>query len=61
MNLTMKQIKMIIKHTPDALKGTYPTIVESLGYFMKAGANWSYRAGWTADGILVVTVFGQVV
>ena len=61
MKLTMAQIKQIQKHTPENLKGTYPTIVENLGFFQKADANWSYWAGWTKDGILVVTVYGKVI
>lgn len=58
--LTKKQIETIRRHTPEALKGTQVMICETLGYFQPAGANWSYRAGWTRDGILVVTRFGEV-
>ena len=60
MKLTKKQIDIIINHTPEELKGTFKTIVCELGYFMKAETNWAYHAGYTADGFLVVTVFGQV-
>lgn len=60
MKLTKKQIDIIIRNTPEKLKGTFPTITETLGYFMKAETNWSYRAGYTRDGELVVTVFGEV-
>lgn len=60
MKLTRKQIEMIIKNTKPELKGTQPLIVETLGYFQKAETNWSYRAGWTSEGDLVVTVFGEV-
>lgn len=60
MKLTKKQIDIIIANTPAKLKGTYPAIVADLGYFMKADANWSYKAGYTFDGYLVVTVFGCV-
>lgn len=60
MNLTLKQIKRIIEHTPEHLKGKFVSIHTVLGIFVPAGANWGYRAGWTADGELVVTVFGQV-
>ena len=60
MKLTKKQIEIIIAHTPVELKGTYPAIIANFGYFMKTDANWSYRAGYTSDGYLVVTVFGCV-
>lgn len=59
--LTKSQINQIIARTPKGLDGKQPTIVDSLGYFRKSGANWAYRAGWTDDGNLVVTVFGAVV
>lgn len=61
MKLTKKQIDLIREHTPEELKGKQPGIFQSLGYFMPSGANWSYQAGWTYDGVLVVTRFGQVV
>ena len=60
MKLTKKQIDLIRKNTPDALKGTQTTIRDFLGSFTPSGANWSYYAGWTRDGILVVTRFGEV-
>lgn len=60
MNLTKKQIDIIIKKTKKSLKGKQFSIMTTLGYFMPYGANWSYHAGWTYDGDLVVTVFGQV-
>lgn len=60
MKLTKKQIEIIINHTPKELKGTFPVIHCELGYYMKSDANWSYHAGYTADGFLVVTVYGQV-
>ena len=60
MKLTKKQIDIIIAHTPKELKGTCPAIVTDFGYYMKSNANWSYRAGYTYDGFLVVTVFGHV-
>lgn len=60
MKLTKKQIELIIKNTKKELKGKYASIAQTLGYFQKTGANWSYVAGWTYDGDLVVTVFGQV-
>ena len=58
--LTRRQIQHIIKRTPQELRGTFPEIMEEFGQFQPEGANWSYRAGWTWDGVLVVTVFGQV-
>lgn len=60
MKLTKQQIYTIIKHTKPKLKGTPASICEELGYYQKIGTNWSYIAGWTYDGDLVVTVFGQV-
>lgn len=60
MKLTKKQIDIIIAHTPKELKGSCPAIVADFGYYMKAGANWIYHAGYTHDGFLVVTVFGYV-
>lgn len=60
MKLTKKQIDTIKAHTPAFLRGTQPIIIETLGYFMPAGANWSYRAGYTDNGILCVTRFGEV-
>ena len=60
MNLTKKQINLIIENTKKELKGTQKSITKILGYFQKSGANWAYNAGWTNDGDLVVTVFGQV-
>lgn len=60
MKLTKKQIDLIIKNTKKELKGTSASIAQTLGYFQKAGANWSYVAGWTYNGDLVVTVFGTV-
>lgn len=60
MNLTLRQIKRIIEHTPEHLKGKFVSIHIELGSFVPSGCNWGYRAGWTADGELVVTVFGKV-
>lgn len=60
MKLTKAQIEEIKKHTRPALKGQQVSIWDDLGYYRKANANWSYRAGWTRDGELVVTVFGEV-
>ena len=60
MKLTKKQIDAIRAHTPAELKGQQVSIWETLGTYSKPSANWSYRAGWTRDGVLVVTVFGEV-
>lgn len=60
MKLTKKQIGKIIKNTREDLRGEFVLIVEELGYFSPACANWAYHAGWTAAGDLVVTVFGKV-
>ena len=58
--LTKHQIQQIIKRTPDELKGTYPHIREVFGIFTVKDANWSFIAGWTDDGKLVVTRYGEV-
>lgn len=60
MKLTKKQIDMIRQHTPENLKGKQVTISHTLGYFQPYEANWSYVAGWTYDGLLVVTRFGEI-
>lgn len=60
MKLTKKQINIIRENTPEELKGTQPYIIATLGYFTPAGANWSWRAGYTDHGQLVVTRFGEV-
>ena len=60
MNLTKKQINLIIDHTPAELKEKQVTIFESLGSYSRPEWNWGYRAGWTYDGKLVVTCFGVV-
>ena len=61
--LTKRQIQQIIKRTPAELKGTSPGssyIREVLGAYTPVEANWSYVAGWTADGTLVVIRYGEV-
>lgn len=58
--LSKRQIDAIIKRTPAHLKGTFPKIEETFGYYAKPETNWSYIAGWTKDGDLVVTVYVQV-
>ena len=60
MQLTKKQIDAIRAHTPAEMKGKQASIQDTLGTYSKASANWSYRAGWTREGVLVVTVFGEV-
>ena len=60
MKLTRKQIFEIMNHTPANLKHTHATIEDPLGYFTPSGANWSYRAGWTREGVLVVVRFGEI-
>lgn len=60
MNLTKKQIDIIISKTKKSLKGYHASLATTLGYFHPVGANWSYHAGWTYEGDLVVTVFGEI-
>lgn len=60
MKLTKKQIDVIIENTKKELKGTSKSIYTELGYFRRCDANWSYVAGWTYNGDLVVTRFGEV-
>lgn len=60
MKLTKKQIETIRRNTPEELKGKQAHIVETLGYYTPAGANWSWRAGWTMDGLFVVTRFDEI-
>ena len=60
MKLARKQIDLIRAHTPAELKGKHVSIAQMLGYFQPTEANWSYIAGWTHDGQLVVTRFGEV-
>ena len=60
MKLTKKQIEIIRGRTPQELKGFYASLETTLGYFTPTGANWSYIAGWTYAGDLVVTQFGRI-
>ena len=61
-HLTLSQIKQIANRTPKELEGRQMIhFVEELGYFHPFGANWCYRAGWTDEGILVVTRYGSIV
>lgn len=62
MKLTKKQINLIISNTPSHLKGKVigsAAVYPILGSYTKAGANWSYIAGWY-EGALIVTVFGEI-
>jgi hypothetical protein len=61
MKLTRKQIEIIREQTKKELKGTHQSICTTLGWYTPSQANWSYLAGWTYDGNLVVTRFGEVV
>ena len=63
MKLTRAQIDLIRKHTPPALKGRTDRDVqinETLGIYTRPDWNWAYQAGWTRDGVLLVTRFGEV-
>lgn len=60
MRLTKKQIDIIILKTKKELKGKNISICNILGTYTKYGANWSYVAGWTYEGDLVATRFGEV-
>lgn len=60
MKLTKKQINLIVEQTRPELIGTHQHIHTWLGSYMPSNANWGYHAGWTKDGDLVVTVFGEV-
>lgn len=63
MNLTKKQIEIIVGKTPKELKGKQMLIYTTLGYYQKYGANWSYVAGYVLyknQYVLVVTVFGTI-
>ena len=60
MKLTKKQIDLIREKTDRDMVGKQRVIATELGYYMPSNANWAYRAGWTRDGQLVVTVFGEV-
>lgn len=60
MKLTKKQIEIIREQTKKELKGTHQSISVTLGWYTPSQANWSYLAGWTYNGDLVVTRFGEV-
>lgn len=64
MNLTKKQIDIISRYTPKELKGKSLSLWEVIGYFVPAGANWSYKAGYVKFKglyIPVVTMFGKII
>ena len=63
MKLTKKQIETIKANTPEELKGLQVYLWDTLGYYQKTGANWSYVVGYTTyKGVMlpVVTMFGEV-
>lgn len=60
MKLTKKQIEIIRKQTREELKGQQKSICVTLGFFHPTAANWCWVAGWTFEGDLVVTRFGEV-
>lgn len=60
MKLTKKQIEIIREQTKQELKGRQKGISITLGYYTPRNANWSFLAGWTYEGDLVVTRFGEV-
>lgn len=60
MKLTKKQIEIIIEQTRKDIKGKSASLYKTLGYYMPSNANWSYQAGWTYEGDLVVTQFGII-
>ena len=60
MKLTKKQVNAIIAHTPRELVGKSVSIAETLGGYSRPDWNWGYRVGWTYDGVLLVTRFGEV-
>jgi len=63
MNLSKKQIDIIIENTPKELKGKHRSFDSDLGHYMKYGANWSYQAGYVSHNnnqVLVVKVFGLI-
>ena len=60
MKLTKKQLKVIASQTPADMIGKQVSICDSLGYYSRPDWNWGYRAGFTSDGVPVVTCFGDV-
>lgn len=66
MKMKIKEVREIIKNTPEALKGIQISqFAERLqiGYAMKSTANWSYQV-WAVlhNGFIipVVSVFGEI-
>ena len=71
MKLTKQQIDIIRENTPKELKGrTDLSMIADLGRYQKAGANWSYKAGWVQylmddieayrTKVLVVMMYGEI-
>ena len=68
MKLTKRQIDTIIENTPTELKGYHHNFIDDFGWYMKSGANWSYRVGWvrrdidntSTELVLAVKVFGVI-
>ena len=61
--LSKKQLKQIIEHTPAELHGKpvgSSAMVEVLGIYTPHDCNWSYVAGWLDNGQLVVMDFGII-
>ena len=62
--LTKKQLKQIIEHTPEHLHGkslgSY-AMTEVLGIYTPNECNWSFVAGWLNNGQLCVMKFGHIV
>ena len=64
MKLSKKQIEIIRRNTPKALKGRFVRIDTTLGHFSQTYSSASYTAGYIKYGNrmqLVVTVYGKVV
>lgn len=65
MNLTKKQIEIIIENTPRELKGVNMAYtIADFGYYRPSYANWAYHACYIRYKglmILVVKQFGQIV
>lgn len=66
MNMTKKQIDIIISNTPRVLKGKQSrdySWVATLGYYQKPYANWSYSVElrlFKGVPTPVVVVFGEI-
>ena len=60
MKLTRKQTEIVRQMTRYDLAGKQVSIHTTLGYYQPSQANWCYIVGWTAEGDLVCTRFGEV-